>query len=110
MIGEDILEELRKTMKNLIGDNQSQVPIHVAQNTKQDCYPGSRVSRGFYRPIDNRTAIVGRIVRNMLGALRLAPFVGVSKSFRTELITKYTLTFGYYSLRRNTKRYCGKTH
>jgi len=37
-------------------------------------------------------------------------YEGVSKSFRTESITKYTLTNNKHSLKSNTRDYEGKTH
>jgi hypothetical protein len=37
-------------------------------------------------------------------------YEGTSKTFRTESITKYTLTTKKHSLRSNTKVYGGKTH
>jgi hypothetical protein len=39
-----------------------------------------------------------------------AQYESVSKSFRTESITKYTLNKNKHSLRSNAKGYGGKTH
>jgi hypothetical protein len=53
----------------------------------------------------NGTFLEKRFTKQLLGT-----YEGVSKSFRTESITKYTLYLWYYSLRSNKKVYGGKTH